>query len=153
MNLSLRNNNKFIKFYHVKKTSELRDPLFRAKIIKQYKKCIVSDIYNKSELEACHIVPLHWLTFKNNKLIEGKNINDISNGILLNKFLHTTFDKYYWSIEPKTFHIEINPNIIEQELGHIIKYNGKKLLLEGIDDYFLTIRYKIFKRKINLMKN
>ena len=138
------NNNKFVKFFNKRKSSEIRDPKFRNKVIKRYSKCIVSDTYSKSEVDACHIVPVK----DNNNIIKSKDINDVSNGILLNKMLHSTFDKYYWSINPKTFCIEINHKIKKEELGHILKYNEKKLPLEGIDDYFLTIHYKEFKKKM-----
>ena len=68
---------------------------YRKAIIQRFKKCIISD-YDCEVCEAAHIIPFS----------ESENF-EIDNGLLLNCVLHNLFDKYYWSINPDTFCIEI----------------------------------------------
>ena len=68
---------------------------YRKAIIQRFNKCIISD-YDSEVCEAAHIVPFS----------ESENF-EIDNGLLLNCVLHNLFDKYYWSINPDTFCIEI----------------------------------------------
>ena len=74
---------------------------FRDKLINRFNRCIItgSDIF-----DACHIVPYN----------ESEDMT-IDNGILLTKTYHDYFDKYIWSINPHTYHIEINYNMINKD--------------------------------------
>ncbi len=126
----------------VVKTSSLRTQGFRKMILEHYNyKCIVSNTSNLAQLEAAHILPLKWMKY--NTLDKNRNINDKSNGILLNRNLHKTFDEYYWSINPNTQRVEVNSNIKLEELGNIINYNGNKLPFKD-DPYFLIKHYRYF---------
>ena len=81
---------------------------FRKELIKKYNRCVISDSID-IECEACHIIPYSIC----------KNF-DIDNGLLLSSDLHKTFDKYCWSINPKTLKVEINKNI--NDCGKIKNY-------------------------------
>ena len=81
---------------------------FRKELIKKYNRCVISDSID-IECEACHIIPYSIC----------KNF-DIDNGLLLSSDLHKTFDKYCWSINPKTLKVEINKNI--KDCGKIKNY-------------------------------
>ena len=74
---------------------------FRNKLINRFGRCIIT----KTEIfEACHIVPYS----------ESEDM-DINNGLLLNKSHHDYYDKYFWSINPYTYNIEINYNLINKD--------------------------------------
>jgi len=81
---------------------------FRKELIKKYNRCIISNSID-IECEACHIIPYSIC----------KNF-DVDNGLLLSSDLHKTFDKYCWSINPKTLKVEINKNI--NDCGKIKNY-------------------------------
>jgi hypothetical protein len=69
---------------------------FRHKIINRDKCCVISNT-DYDDYEAAHIVPL----------AESNNY-DIDNGLLLDKTLHSSFDKHYWCIDPITLKIVLN---------------------------------------------
>ena len=98
LNLLLTNIYPHITLIQYQKT-RLEQHEFRNQLLKLYKMCIVTENDVSEELTACHIIP-----FSEN----GYSDND--NGLLLENNLHGTFDKYYWSINPDTLKIEINPN-------------------------------------------
>jgi hypothetical protein len=109
---------------------------FRKELIKKYNRCVISDSID-IECEACHIIPYSIC----------KNF-DIDNGLLLSSDLHKTFDKYCWSINPKTLKVEINKNI--NDCGKIknyedttvnIKLNNRLYnnLLYHYDIFFITM--------------
>ena len=83
-------------FYNIKiienKKKRLHQTEFRQKLLEKYNNsCIITGIDCEAELTACHIIPIS----------EDENY-DIDNGLLLVENLHKTFDKYLWSINPKT---------------------------------------------------
>jgi predicted restriction endonuclease len=85
---------------------------FRHNILELYNyKCIVSGNDHVIELEAAHIIPVALV-----------NDYSITNGLLLERNIHVSFDKYLWSINPDTFIIEVKENS-----GTIEKYKGHKL--------------------------
>jgi predicted restriction endonuclease len=103
---------------------------FRQKVLELYgSKCIVSGNDCPAELEAAHIVPFS----------EQTNY-DLSNSLLLERNLHSTFDKYLWSINPETFMIEVKDNC-----GSIKKYEGKILNLNDDLKFNLREHYSSFK--------
>lgn len=89
--------------------------LYRNAIINRFDKCIISDM-DKEVCEAAHIIPFS----------ESNNF-DIDNGLLLNSILHKLFDKYYWSINPKTLCVEIfKLKINNENIYNILKpYENK----------------------------
>ena len=96
---------------------------FRNNLIERFQRCIIT---NSEIFDACHIVPF-----------SSSSNMDVNNGILLNKCHHDYYDKYYWSINPHTYQIEINYNKISS------------------DDYFIQILLKTdlqFLRNYPLMK-
>ncbi len=89
---------------------------FRSELLKLYNgACVISGNDCEEELEACHIVPF-----------SDKGESDLSNGLILERNIHATFDKYYWSINPDTLEIEVNPN---KKTKSINKYIGNKVNL------------------------
>jgi hypothetical protein len=90
------------------KEQRLDQDTFRKELIKKYNRCIISNSID-IECEACHIIPYSIC----------KNF-DVDNGLLLSSDLHKTFDKYCWSINPKTLKVEINKNI--NDCGKIKNY-------------------------------
>jgi len=90
---------------------------FREQILNKYNRtCIITGINCETELTACHIIPIS----------EDENY-DIDNGLLLVENLHKTFDKYLWSINPKTKQI-----IVKENIGNstITQYNNKFLEID-----------------------
>jgi predicted restriction endonuclease len=102
---------------------------FRKKIIERFNnKCIITGNDCIDELEACHIIP-----------VATNEDYSIDNGLLLEKNIHCTVDKYLWSINPDTFQIE------SKNIGTIKKYQDMKL--ELFDDMIDNLRqhYNIYK--------
>lgn len=123
----------------IKRTEQQK---FRDEIVKRDKKCIVTN-FIPSECQACHIIP-----FSENK------IYDINNGLLINSCLHTTFDKFLWSINPDNLTIDIaidNFDIV----GSIIYHKDKKVNIENYSDLmkmYLTkrwVEYQKYKNNYN----
>ncbi len=115
---------------------------FRENLINKYGKCVISGCKSSKEIQAAHIIP-HC---------EDRKNFFISNGLLLKSNLHTTFDSYYWTINPDSFIIEINKNIYIDELGEIQYYEGRMVNLEKNDKLLynnLQKRYQDFRNKIN----
>jgi ParB family transcriptional regulator, chromosome partitioning protein len=71
---------------------------YRQNIIKRYKKCIISGMF-EDVCEAAHIKPFCEA--------DKESCFNINNGILLNRVLHKLFDSYDISINPDTLNIEI----------------------------------------------
>ena len=93
------------------KQKRLGQQEFRQKVLELYdSKCIISKNDCITELEACHIIP-----------ISTEEDYSLNNSLLLEHNIHSTFDKYLWSINPDTFIIEVKDNC-----GSIKKYEGKK---------------------------
>lgn len=89
---------------------------FRQKVLEMYDNmCIVSKNDCIAELEACHIVP-----------VATEEDYSLNNSLLLERNLHSTFDKYLWSINPNTFMIEVNNKCgsIKKYKGNIVKLNN-----------------------------
>ena len=101
---------------------------FRKELLKKFNnKCIITNEDCLDELEACHLIP-----------INEKESYNINNGIILTSNLHKTFDKYLWSINPKTLKIEINNN---KNVGNIKKYVGNKVNIKLNDELFNNLDY------------
>ena len=107
---------------------------FRKELIKKYNRCIISNSIN-IECEACHIIPYSIC----------KNF-DIDNGLLLSSDLHKTFDKYCWSINPKTLKVEINKNI--NDCGKIKNYEDTTVNIKLNNRLYnnLSYHYNIFSK-------
>ena len=115
---------------------------FRESLINKYGKCLISGCKSSKEIQAAHIIP---------HCEDRKNFL-ISNGLLLKSNLHTTFDSYYWSINPDSFVIEINKNIDDDEIGEIKNYEGIMINLDKNDKLLynnLYKRHQSFCNKIN----
>jgi len=102
---------------------------FRKELMKRYGCCIITGNDYDPELQAAHIVP-H----------SDVNNCDIDNGIILDSRLHTTFDKYDWSINPRTLRIEVKDN-----KGSITKYKNNKVNVNKSSIKYLEKHYKKFK--------
>jgi hypothetical protein len=111
---------------------------FREQLINYFgNTCIISGS-NKiilDECEAAHIIP-----------VSANGRYEVSNGLLLSRNLHKTFDLFLWSINPKTFQIES-----VKDAGSINLY-PKDCLVNKLNDKFipsLTYHYnKFIKLKI-----
>ena len=102
---------------------------FRQEVLKFYGgKCIVSGNECEIELEAAHIVPF-----------SVRVDYSVNNSLLLERTVHSTFDKYLWSINPDTFKIEVKDNC-----GSIKKYEGRKLNLSDDLEFNLREHYKTY---------
>jgi len=97
--------------------------------------CVISGNDCSDELEAAHIIPY----------AESESY-ELSNGLVLTSTLHGTFDKYLWSINPKTLRVEVAPG---KNVGQISKWVGKQVQLV-INDKLrnnLSAHYKRFLSK------
>lgn len=111
------------------KQKRLGQQEFRQKVLELYdSKCIISKNDCIAELEACHIIP-----------ISTEEDYSLNNSLLLERNIHSTFDKYLWSINPDTFIIEVKDNC-----GSIKKYEGKKIKLNNNIKNNLYQHYKNF---------
>ena len=119
------------------KRKRLDQKEFRKNIIKKFNStCIISGTTCIEELTAAHIIPIN----------EAENY-DIDNGLLLVENLHKTFDKYFWSINPDSLQVEINPNI---NVGSIKEFIKLKINLQMNDMLYsnLKIHYDIYRTKL-----
>lgn len=108
---------------------------FREKIIKRDKCCILSNSH-PDMCEACHIIPYS----ESNE--EQKY--DINNGILLERGLHSLFDKYLWSINRESYVI-ISEKILNNPQYNLINiYNKIKLQLNEKQLDYLKNHYEQF---------
>ena len=114
MDFILENFYKNVKIVELK-SKRLNQTEFRKEILKKYKKCVISGNNCEYEIEGCHIIP-----------VSDDGNYDIDNGLLLERNLHSTFDKYLWSINPNTLFIECGTL---KNIGSIEKYRGKKIIL------------------------
>lgn len=82
-------NNSFFESKHEEKWIEVKQRIgqekFKKDLVKEYKKCIISNISFKPLLEGCHIRP--WSDSELNK-----ERLDVNNGILLTRNFHKLFD-------------------------------------------------------------
>lgn len=109
---------------------------FRQLLLERFNnRCIVTGNDCIDELEACHIIP-----------VATNEDYSLENGLLLERNIHKTFDKYYWSINPDTFQIEILNDI---NIGSIRKYQNIKLSLHDDMKHVLGAHYNIFMSKQN----
>ena len=114
-----------------RKTKRLNQEEFRKLLLNKYKKCIITNNNCIDELEACHIVEYK----------DGGESNK-NNGLLLERNIHSTFDKNLWCINPNTLSIEIK----NKHDGTIKKYKDIKINIILNDELYknLLIRYNNF---------
>ena len=110
---------------------------YRNSILKRYNnKCPISG--HVGELaDACHILERKYS-------LESFDKNDVYNGILLSKTLHTAFDKKYFTFNDETLKVKIlNPDIDLHNIGLI---EGKYIwqLDNEKSKYYLKLRNKVF---------
>ncbi len=111
---------------------------FREKIIDRDKECVITN--SGCEMcEAAHIIP-HCES-------EVYDKYNIDNGILLNAAIHKLFDKYLWSINPKTSQVEISNKILNNSKYNINNYINKKIKLNKNQLENLKHHYKLFCKK------
>lgn len=116
------------------KRKRLGQQEFREKVLELYgSKCIISKNDCVAELEACHIIP-----------VSTEEDYSLNNSLLLERNIHSTFDKYLWSINPDTFMIEVKDNC-----GSIKKYEGEKL---NLNDNMKNNLYQHYKNYSELLK-
>jgi putative restriction endonuclease len=113
---------------------------FRNNLISVYGSyCMITGINVVNVIEASHICPYR-----------GEKDNHILNGLLLRADLHKLFDSDLLGINPESLEVEIHPLIGETKYK---KYQSQKLTMPNIDILpsiaALSIRWKIFRRKIN----
>lgn len=109
----------------------------RKQIIIRDKKCVLSGANH----ECCEVA--HIKSFSNCTPYEKY---DIQNAILLRADLHKLFDKYLWSINPKTSKVEISSKINKEssEYYPINNHKNKKVNLSKKQLKFIIMHYKIF---------
>jgi predicted restriction endonuclease len=101
------------KMYSEDQSVRTKQEIFRQEILKRDKKCVITEQYNETECEACHILP-----------VKDGGTYDLNNGLLINSNHHKTFDKNLWCINPDTFQIDILVND-KHKVGSIYDYNHK----------------------------
>ena len=119
------------------KSSKIRtkQEIFRDKLIDRDISCVITG-NDYDECDAAHIIPL----------LDSNNY-DIDNGILLDKSLHSSFDKNYWCIHPETLKVIINDkyNIRNRNLS-CVKYENYKVNIKLTDKMLKNLqkRYELF---------
>ena len=106
---------------------------FREDLIKRDKSCIISN-NDYEECDAAHIVPL----------LDSNNY-DVDNGLLLDKSLHSSFDKHYWCIHPITLKIVLKSNLQGRNLS-CVKYENQLINIKPNNKILenLQKRYELF---------
>ncbi|MEM5405121.1 HNH endonuclease [Paraburkholderia unamae] len=80
-------------------------PAFRKSLLRAYHhKCAITRCEVTQVLEAAHIVPY-----------QGPKTNHVSNGLLLRADLHTLFDLFLITVEPKSKRIVVSPTLDSTE--------------------------------------
>jgi predicted restriction endonuclease len=107
---------------------------FRHNIINRDKCCVISKT-DYDDCEAAHIVPF----------AESNNY-DIDNGLLLDKTLHSSFDKHYWCIDPTTLRIVLNETKTQGKNLSCVKYQDLLINIKPNEKMlkYLQERYCIF---------
>ena len=106
---------------------------FREELIKRYTSCIITGS-NYITCEACHIIPYSEC------LTEDKY--NINNGLLLRSDLHKLFDKKLIKINPDTYCLEFDNQILHDDsMSEYIKYNQIKLNISELSYTFLKSIY------------
>jgi hypothetical protein len=104
---------------------------FKEQLLEKFNdKCIISG--SECELDICQLVKhpnnTHYL---------------LSNGIILKENLHTTFNKYLWSINPDTLKVEIKDDL---NIGEIKNYENTIIRIKVNNEMYLNLlnHYNIF---------
>lgn len=92
MNIDIPNRRNIV---NLKRTNRSAD--WRNSILKRYRRCAVTGL-DVLECDAAHIVPFKKCQGEKESWGTSK-----SNGLLLSKNLHWTFDRFYWSLDPNDF--------------------------------------------------
>ena len=109
---------------------------FRNQLLQRYRGCIVTKNTHTAELEAAHLIPHH----------NGRD-QTINNGIILEANLHKTFDKYQWSINPRTSTvITTKRGKATNGSGSIDKYQGMVVHVHPDSTQYLEHHYNHFSR-------
>jgi hypothetical protein len=112
-----------------------KQEIFRCNLIHRDNACVITN-NDYDECDAAHIIPL----------LDSNNY-DIDNGILLDKSLHSSFDKNYWCIHPETLKVIINDkyNIRNRNLS-CVKYENYKVNIKLTDKMLKNLqkRYELF---------
>ena len=99
-------------------TKQRLDKGFKERVVSYYGKCIISD-YSFEECQVAHIIP-----FSKSNPIDKYNPN---NALLLSNSIHYLMDTGYFTINPDTHEVEIDPHKKNIEMLSIYKYKNKKL--------------------------
>ncbi|KAA8898471.1 hypothetical protein FN846DRAFT_991558 [Sphaerosporella brunnea] len=132
-----------------------RTPAFRAAVEKRYPQCLLSGARNHPEdlqrlegeltgpgLEAAHIVPIGRPDLWSEAMVTAVRAsrykckmaqsdtytdnNCVENGVLLRADLHRMFDRFFWSVNPKTNIVVVFVPIVELVQFHGMKVNSKQ---------------------------
>ena len=71
-----------------------RDYKFRENVLKRMPVCIITGCGEESQLDVCHIKPIHLAQDEDEK----KELNSIKNGITLRKDIHALFDDHLFTV-------------------------------------------------------
>lgn len=121
---------------HVKERDPVKNTKYRRSVIRRDSKCIISGVA-AGRCQVAHIKP-HCVCDTDEERY------DPDNGLYMDAGLHMHFDKYNFSIHPKTFEIMVNPNIQDAQL---MQYNGVKLKLDGNVSHYLEYHHKKYKAR------
>ena len=108
---------------------------FRQKLINRDVCCVISNT-DYEDCEAAHIIPL----------AESNNY-DIENGLLLDRTLHSGFDKHYWCINPHTMRVVLNETKIKERNLSCVKYLDKLINIQPNEKILKNLekRYEMFR--------
>lgn len=116
-----------------KKRSEQNQ--LRQIVVARDKKCIITGNHAR-QCDTAHIKP----EVECNK--EEKLNPD--NCILLDKSLHSLFDDYFWTINPKTHRVEVNDEVKDDSSFSIYEYRDKKVKLLDSQLKYIKLHYNKF---------
>lgn len=121
---------------------------YRNRLLQLYKRCLLSG-YDAVQCDAAHIIP-QYICYR---FSLPDLVDDIYNGMILTKDLHSTFDNYFWTFD--IYDIQLENNYSEWcQIPIIVKQNKKNLAINQFNGVFikvpvrslafLWINYKVF---------
>lgn len=116
------------------------DTKFKKEVRERYHRCVISE-HSQTQCDVIHL-----LSFSESNEYQKYDPN---NGLLMDKSLHSLFDKYYFTINPENNQIELNLSKEDIEETSINQYKNKKLDINPDSKIYLERHYQTFLSKLS----
>ena len=119
------------------KLKRSKQHIFKKRLLEKYKKCIITGEEDEAVLEACHITQY--------SKCDDLDKYDINNGLLMTANMHSSFDKYHFTIDQYGTIIKSNKTKVKE----LQNMNNKKInikLNSAIKKHLKIHNNEFFKR-------